>query len=201
MPPRAPLAATFPRRRTRRFRPGISSLLAMLYLVIFASLAIAFYEETNMSIQVSANEKRTVEALAAAEAGVKFVRYHLSALAVPPGLSAANAFEETYMQFAARIDGTANLHGGAVGYDGTTISVPETGYVTIDDRDGGHKFRVTITSDPTDGQLVIKSVGVSGSTPTSVPVSPAAIRSVAWRTDRNRVPSRIPASTPSHRSV
>src|SRR5215216_3947360 len=112
-------AASVGRRGARGpgVRHGITSVLAMLYLVLFSTLALGFYAQTNLSTQVVSNERHAVEALAAADAGVRFVRYHLSALDVPPGLTPANAFEEAYMQLATRIDGTGNVSGGLTGYD------------------------------------------------------------------------------------
>src|SRR5437763_8714371 len=90
-------------------RRGITSLLAMLYLVIFATLAIGFYAQTNMSSQLSNNERRSSEALAAAECGLQFIRYELSRVTLPPTLTNDQVFEEMNMDLASDLNGTTNL--------------------------------------------------------------------------------------------
>lgn len=81
-------------------RRGLASLLAMLYLVVFAALALGFYAQTNVSVQVSNNERRVKESLAAAEAGLQYIRYELSRVTIPmqplgmPQLSDDVVFEE-----------------------------------------------------------------------------------------------------------
>ena len=80
---------THPAGRTNRAsgassrRRGLTSLLAMLFLIVFAALSVGFYAQTNMSVQVSNNERRSKEALAAAEAGLQFIRYQLSRVTIP----------------------------------------------------------------------------------------------------------------------
>src|SRR5688572_9246411 len=114
-------AARAARLRRRR---GITSLLAMLYLVIFSAVALGFYTQTNVSRQVSSSEQRLHEAQVAAESGVAFIKYHLSSLNVPH-LAPAARLEEIYMQLATRLDGSASLGGGIVGYDGNAIHIPD----------------------------------------------------------------------------
>ena len=72
---------TSPRLRLRR---GITSMLAMLYLVLFATLAVGFYASTGTNAQVSTNELRRYKALGAAESGMDFMRYELFQVAIPP---------------------------------------------------------------------------------------------------------------------
>ena len=144
-------------------RHGITSVLAMLYLVLFAALSLGFYAQTNLASEISANERRTTEALVAADSGIAFVRFHLSSVAMPPGLSAGKAFEELGMQLQDRLEPTPNFTGLSV-YAGTDeIRIPASGYVTLDNVGGGHKFRLTLRRDATDGQIVITSAGVTGS--------------------------------------
>ena len=45
-------------------------MLAMMYLVLFAVLAVGFYASTGTNAQVSHNEKRRYLALGAAESGM-----------------------------------------------------------------------------------------------------------------------------------
>src|SRR5688572_20942504 len=102
-------------RRTRGANPGatprrrgVASVLAMMYLLIFAALALGFYAATNMSAQLSSNEKRTIEAQLAAESAVAFLQYHLSAVNIPGGLTSEQAFAELNTQLRARLISSGN---------------------------------------------------------------------------------------------
>ena len=73
--------------RTRRRRPrrnGMTSVLAMLYLVLFGTLAIGFYAATNTQTQIVNNDERAARAQLAAESGMDFMRYQLGRVYVPP---------------------------------------------------------------------------------------------------------------------
>jgi hypothetical protein len=149
----ATVADSRPPLRHRRGRKGITSLLAMLYLVIFAALALGFYAQTNLSAQVSSNEQRSVEAQAGAEAGLQFMRYHLSALNVQDNPTTPyKVFEELSMQLAARVEATVNLGNQTVGYDQAKpgppavpaqIRVPDKGYIQLGSN--APKFRAILT--------------------------------------------------------
>jgi hypothetical protein len=142
-------------------RRGVVSVLAMLYMVIFSVMALGFYAATTTASQVAANERTTLAALLSAESGTQFLRYHLSALDIQAGLTPDKMFEQVYQQLAERLEPTANLGGSIVGYDGTTISIPQNGYVKIDPS-GSQKFRITITR--SGDLLVARMVGRSGGT-------------------------------------
>jgi hypothetical protein len=81
-------------------RRGVVSIMAMLYMVIFSVMALGFYAATTTASQVSSNERRSQAALLAAESGTQFLRYHLSALDIPAGLTADKIFEQVYQQLA-----------------------------------------------------------------------------------------------------
>ena len=101
------------RRQVRR--RGITSLLAMLYLVVFAALALGFYAQSNTAVQVSNNERRMKESLVAAETGLAWIRYELSRITLDPLLTDDQVFEELQMDLDGQLTGSANLDGGTVG--------------------------------------------------------------------------------------
>src|SRR4051812_23296836 len=70
-------------------RRGMAAVLAMIYLVLFATLAVGFYATVTISTQVARNERDVNDALRAAESGVGFVRYELAQVTVPPGTTGA----------------------------------------------------------------------------------------------------------------
>src|SRR5215204_6467 len=106
---------TSPRLRPRR---GLTSMLAMLYLVLFATLPVGFYASTGTSAQVSTNEQRRYKSLCSAESGMDFTRYHLSHVSIPPATVATSIITEIHKDLAAQINATPNMKGGmTVGID------------------------------------------------------------------------------------
>src|SRR5690606_39196840 len=95
-------------------RRGVTSVLAMLFMVLFAVLAIGFVATVNSAVQISGNEQRGVRAMLAAESGMNFIRYHLWDLSVQRSLPPDQLFDKVYEQLQDRLDGTANLGGGNI---------------------------------------------------------------------------------------
>ena len=50
-------------------RRGMTSLLAMLYLILISALALGFYASTTVSSQLSNNDERVARAALASESG------------------------------------------------------------------------------------------------------------------------------------
>jgi len=143
---------TAPRRR------GMTSILAMLYLVIFSALALGFYAATTTSSQVASNEKSSLQARLSAESGFQFLRYHLNGLDINANLTSERIFEEAGMQLSERLNGTPNLGGTEVFYDHNVIRIPAKGYIKLDPQ-GRQQFRAEIT--PAGDMLVANIIGRS----------------------------------------
>jgi hypothetical protein len=145
-------------------RRGVASVLAMLYMIIFAALALGFYAATNMSSQISSNEKRTIEAQLAVESGMQFLQYHLNAVSIPTSLTTDQAFEELCMQLEGRLEG-GNLGSYKIGYRPTAPGIP--GEIRIPDLPGqtisltpnSPGFRAVITAG--DPAITVKFTGVA----------------------------------------
>src|SRR3954468_24761293 len=90
--------------RPRQRRRGVTSVLAMLYLVLFGALAVGFYAATNVQVQVSNNEHRKTRALTAAESGLAYMRYHLAFVDLPPLTTDAQTITELYNKLSARMN-------------------------------------------------------------------------------------------------
>src|SRR5437773_1983121 len=144
---------------TRGARRGVASVLAMLYLVIFSTLALGFFASTTLSTQIAGNDRRTMEAQVAAESGLQFMRYQLSRVKVDASVPPEKVFEEVYHQLATNLNGKPNLGGAEVAYDGTSIAIPGGGtYVNITP-DGDAAFATSIV--PDGDRLVTRLVGRS----------------------------------------
>jgi len=131
------------RKPTRR---GLTALLAMLYLALIASLAVGFYASTNSAAMVTENEKRSNMSLMSCESGLDFMRFHLSQLAIPHGVTENQRMQALYNQLKAQLENTGNFASKTISITGTTISIPSNSnqYVKLDPTGG--EFRAVIQS-------------------------------------------------------
>src|SRR5688572_30244028 len=97
--------------RIRRRNRGVTSLLAMLYLVLFATLAVGFYASSNTSTQVAHNDQQSARAMLACESGTSFMRYQMALMNLPYGTNATNLMANTATALGACLDGTPNMAG------------------------------------------------------------------------------------------
>ena len=182
-----PAGAPTPGGRRDVRRRGITSLLAMLYLIVFAALALGFYAQSNTAVQVSNNERRMKEALVSAETGLAWIRYELSRLTLDPLLTDDQVFEEVQMDLDGQLTGTGNLDGGTVGGidwmdDPTTPTVVEPPRFEIPaEKDkfikvnaNGPWFRIRIEKQGRD--MVVTSVGKAANLLTSTSGSRSGIQ-------------------------
>lgn len=149
-------------RQQRTFRPrGITSVMAMLFLVLFSVLAVGFVATVNSAVQISGNELRSARAMLAAESAMNFARFHLWDLNVKRSLPVDELFNTVYEQLQNRLDGTANLAGGSINRVDDVIQIPgdPDAFIPIDDDSG---FRVMIERKGM--ELVVTAVGKYGQT-------------------------------------
>jgi hypothetical protein len=143
---------TMPCTRARR---GVTAMLAMLYLVLFATMAVGFYTATNTAMQVASNDQRIARALLAAESGMEFMRYQLGLVNVPPGTTEAQLWTNLTNALRAQLDGTANIGNKNIFADSESIRIPASPdeFIKLDSEGGefqatvsnrGHKVMVTI---------------------------------------------------------
>src|SRR5438128_856874 len=133
-------------RHRRRARRGVVSVLAMLYLVIFATLALGFYTAVTTSVQIAHNDERAMNAQIAAESGLQFMRYQLGQVRFPGSTPTDQILQEVFNDLVAQTLNSANLNGHPIGMAGGTIYVPGSAdgyYIPLDDAGAG--FRATIT--------------------------------------------------------
>ena len=153
------------RRRPRR---GVASVLAILYLVLFAALALGFYAQVTVSAQLAGNQRRALEAQVAAESGARFLQFHLNAVNIAGGLPSDQAFAQLSSQLKTRLEGTGNLGGKTLGYTAGAagvpgeIRVPDSANDYISLRTGGNRFRAVITDAAP--RIKVKFIGLAGGT-------------------------------------
>ncbi len=153
-------------RSMRINRSGMTSVLAMLYLVLFSTLAIGFYAATNTQSQVVGNDERVARASLACESGMELLRYQLGLVWIPPEpLPPDQIINELYADLQSQLKDTGNMDGLDIALVGNTIQIPaDGGTVRLDDT-GHMRFRATITDWA--GEIVVKIDGINGTTSTA----------------------------------
>ena len=139
-------------------RPGVVSTAAMLYLVLFAALALGFYAATTTSAQVSRNERLIVEARLSAESGLEFMRYRLGAMRLPSNTNATNLMENVRAELARTLDGKPNMGGHRVRLTGGLIVLPDpSDHILLEEGGVQRRFRATIAQN--ESRLVVTIYG------------------------------------------
>ena len=110
--------------RTTIRRRGVAAILAMMFLVIFGTLAVGFYASTTISVQVASNDAKQSRAQLAAESGLDFMRWHLASAEIPMTATPAQVMVKLHEQLTERLEATGNLDGGTVTFDGESITIP-----------------------------------------------------------------------------
>jgi len=157
-----------PARRRPARHHGVATLLAMIYIVLFALLAVGFYATSNTNAQVSTNEQRRYKALGASESGMDFIRYQLFQTAIPPTTADGAVITEVWKDLSAQLNGTANMGAKTVGLDagGAQIDIPSQKEQYIKLASDGSKFRCIITRVADSRSLLVKVVGAYADNPT-----------------------------------
>jgi len=161
----------------------------MLFLVIFATLAIGFYAQTNINVQIAANERRSSDARLAAESGMAFMRYQLS-LVGTQYLPENQMLTELANVLADRLNETANfsLYRLEVGMSasGDAILIPNDTNAVIP-LGNGTGFRCKITR--SGRQFIVKVAGRSSSGARAVPSDSG--RGVEYSFDPRQIPAPL----------
>lgn len=132
----------------------------MLFLILFAVLAVGFVEAEMINAQISRNERTQHQAMTSAESGLCFIRHHMSDLSLPASTNSSNLLPNVAARLGTTLNGSVNMNGGTVTASGGAIYIPsQTGWVTHDP-DTKCRFRITITQ--LGNVLVVKSQGSVG---------------------------------------
>src|SRR5438105_3849872 len=146
-------------------RSGVAALLAMLYLSMFATMAVGFYVSTNTQAMVSHTENDAASSLAAAESGSDFMRYEMANITMPYGTTPINLMSNTALVLGNELNGTPNMGSATVSVANGAINIPsDTGWITLDST-LKTRFRITITQKaPASSSLLITVRGDSANT-------------------------------------
>src|SRR5687767_3141284 len=146
----------------RSRRRGVSSLLAMVYLVLFGVLAVGFYAQINSNVQVAVNETHSKRAMLAAESGLAFARYHLSYVRIPPFTPDNQLLKEIHDDIAPLLNSQYQVVGGGKGpigfVDDVEIEIP-AGAGNYVQTSNGERFKVKITRKASSRSIMVRTVG------------------------------------------
>src|SRR5687768_12637590 len=152
-----------PRLSRARSRRGTTAVLAMMYLILFSTLALGFYAAVNTSAQIAGNDRKTTGARVAAESGMQFMRYQLGTLGIPPRTDPLNLFNTTFERLSLKLNGSPNMNGHVVAIDHSNpaepkilVPGPADAYIRADAY--GHMFRAEVTRYGAHG-LRVKVIG------------------------------------------
>ena len=120
------MAAGTPRRRYHS--RGSVSFLALLLLAVFATLGAVHYASSTMNMLQASNFRGVLEARLAAESGVGYLTRELQISEVSGALRGQALLRALAAEFGANLDGTGNLNGQTVSYDGTTLTIPNIAF-------------------------------------------------------------------------
>ena len=129
----------------------------MIFLVLFATLAVGFYASTTQTTVIATNEKNGVISLTAAESGMDFIRYQLALIKVPPTVPVDQTFDYMASHLQDALESSANLGGKRVAISSSSVIIPANpdAYIKLDN--SGAEFRATL--EKIAGQVRVKTTG------------------------------------------
>lgn len=145
--------------RSFRNRRGVTSVIAMLFMVLIGTLALGFYASVTTATALAKNDRRSAKALMAAESGIQFMRHQLANVTIPPDTTPAQVLGELFNDLKVNDHIVGNLPSGAeVTFDGSNITIP---FIATDTSENSG-FTVTISDVGAIGEIVCTVKGRSG---------------------------------------
>ena len=154
-------------RHYAKQRRGFAAVLAMIFLVLMAVIAVGFVEQSTLSAEVARNESDMASSQIAAESGMQWIRYQMGNINLPYGTSKANVLARVSTQLGVALNGTPNMGGKTVAVTSGTIYLPSsTTWITLDSA-AKTRFQTTITQVAGTTTLVVTCRGMSGTSTVS----------------------------------
>ena len=103
---------------------GIISILAILFLAIFATMAVVYTEVAGTNLACADNQSQILQARLSAESGMAYLSNVLQKLQLAGSPSGQALLDAVAAGLQAQLSGSANFGGQPVTYDGVTITIP-----------------------------------------------------------------------------
>ena len=103
-------------------RRGVAAIMALIFVTLFASLAVAMASMSDGNLKIAHNQHKAATARTTAESGLEVVRFWLNRVAMPGTVAASNRFPSLYssLQNDITTNGITNINPV---YSATTITV------------------------------------------------------------------------------
>jgi Tfp pilus assembly protein PilX len=148
-------------RRTfrRKGQRGIGLLVVLIFLALFASLAVGIAASSDMTLAVGRNRVDMHEASALAEAGVQLIQKHIGGLPVPGTHTAADLHQAIAERLVTALAGSNMVNAHAITWNASGVVVPTITLTRADNRAG----TVNLTIAASGGALDDTTVTVTSS--------------------------------------
>ena len=157
-------------RNNNTARRGTTAVIAMIYLTLFAALAIGFYATVTMSVQVAGNEQRTSRSMLACNSGMQFMKYHLATLGIPGNTQPSQLFSQVFTRLSTKLNNYPNMPTGAATIDmvdsDTLIRIPGGTNSWIKADNEGSEFRAEVRKLQAGEKIEVRVYGRYGTTAT-----------------------------------
>lgn len=141
-------------RRVRRARGGMISVIALAFLGVFVTLALAAATFTENSLNQAQGHARMASARLQAESGLAYL-LHLVRDAPPPPAN-EDLLDSVAAHITDTLNGSPSLGGATVTYDGDTLTIPD-----ISLADDGQSFTCAVSRTDPNGILLL-AAGADG---------------------------------------
>jgi len=125
-----------PNRALRHSRRGIALLMTLIFLALFASLAVGLAAATDMNAAVARNRYNNSQAAALAETGVQLVQKHVGGLYVPRTHGAADLHQAIGQQLRTALNSSSMVNAAGITWDSSAVTVPAITLARADNRSG-----------------------------------------------------------------
>jgi hypothetical protein len=133
----------------------VALLIVLLFLALFASLAVGIAASADMNMAVARNRLHTTQASALAETGVQLVQKHVGGLAVPATHNAADLHQAIAQQLQAALAGSTMVNVNDITWDASGVTVPTITLTRTDNRSGTLNITIAAGGGALDDTTVI----------------------------------------------
>jgi len=105
-------------------KKGFVSVLALVLLALLATLSVSYAVLTDGAMLQASNLNSIQAAQTQAESGLEYFNYQLTRCSLPAGATGQELLDAVAADLSSRMNGTPNMNGATIEYDGTRIVIP-----------------------------------------------------------------------------
>ena len=120
----------------RRKCRGVAMLLTLIFLVLFASLAVGIAASTDTNIVIARNRIRYHQASALSETGIQLIQKHVGGLSVPSTHDAADLHQAIGQQLRTAWNSSTMVNAAGITWDASGVTIPTLTLTRTDNQSG-----------------------------------------------------------------